>query len=180
MQPWAGCFQCARGWKGNHMKDRSQKSECRSQDAEVRTGEPPRTPGTPSSPGRTKNVERCTDNEWADAIARVLSGDVNAYGEIYAACDRRLRAFVGRRYGHLGGDFADEVAVRTHEYVFPRLNRYDPGRGASFQTWLNWQSLNVAGKVLCERYGLRRVAVASGGRRFEAVTEPFDEATHAR
>jgi RNA polymerase sigma factor (sigma-70 family) len=46
--------------------------------------------------------------------------------------------------------------------VFPRLNRYDPGRGASFQTWLNWQSRNVAAKVAAEWFNLRRVNI--GGR----------------
>jgi RNA polymerase sigma factor (sigma-70 family) len=98
----------------------------------------------------------------ADAISRVLAGDVNAYEEIYRATDGALRAFVGSRYQHLGRDFSDEVSVRTHEYAFTHLDRYDPGRGASFQTWLNWQSRNVAAKVAAEWFNLRRVNV--GGR----------------
>jgi DNA-directed RNA polymerase specialized sigma24 family protein len=69
---------------------------------------------------------------------------------------------VGSRYWHLGKDFSDEVSVRTHEYVLSRLSRYDPGRGALFQTWLNWQSRNVAAKVAAEWFNLRRVNV--GGR----------------
>jgi DNA-directed RNA polymerase specialized sigma24 family protein len=125
----------------------------------VRTGEPPRTP---SSPTRTRNVERCTDNEWAGPIARVLAGDVNAYEEIYRATDGALRAFVGSRYWHLGTDFSDEVSVRTHEYALSRLKSYDSDRGASFQTWLNWQSRNVAAKVASEWFNLRRVNI--GGR----------------
>ena len=96
------------------------------------------------------------------AIRRVLSGDINAYEEIYLATDGALRAFVGTRYQHLGRDFSDEVSVRTHEYVLTHLDRYDASRGASFQTWMNWQSRNVAAKVAAEWFNLRRVRV--GGR----------------
>jgi len=88
-----------------------------------------------------------------EAIRKVLEGDVEAYGEIYAVCDRALRAFVGRRYGRLGDDFVREVAIRTHEYAFSNLNSYSFDRGASFQTWLNWQSRNVAKRVRLERRG---------------------------
>jgi RNA polymerase sigma factor (sigma-70 family) len=87
----------------------------------------------------------------ARAVKLVLAGDVNAYEEIYAVCDGALRAFTRRRYGRLGGDFVDEVAIRTHEYAFSHLNRYDSDKGASFQTWLNWQSRNIAKRVRLEQ-----------------------------
>ncbi len=95
--------------------------------------------------------------EVAFAIQRVLDGDVDAYELIYKRCDSSLRAFAGSRYGYLGSDFVDEVAIRTHEYTITRLDKYDPDKGASFQTWLNWQSLNVARKVRTERFGPRFV-----------------------
>jgi RNA polymerase sigma factor (sigma-70 family) len=107
---------------------------------------------------RSQNAEaRCQKSEVLpdkgvrEAIGKVLAGDVDAYEEIYAACDRGLRAFVARRYGHLGGDFTDEVVIRTHEYAFSHLDCYDSDKGASFQTWLNWQSRNVAKRVRLER-----------------------------
>jgi DNA-directed RNA polymerase specialized sigma24 family protein len=87
------------------------------------------------------------------AIQHVLSGDVNAYEVIYGACDGSLRSFIGRRFGRLGGDFIDEAAICTHEYVLTRLQEYDPNAGASFQTWLNWRSRGVASQVMYERYG---------------------------
>ena len=91
----------------------------------------------------------------ARAVKLVLAGDVNAYEEIYTVCDRALRSFVGRRYGHLGDDFVREVAIRTHEYSFSHLSDYRSDRGAGFQTWLNWQSFNVAAQVVAERYERR-------------------------
>jgi RNA polymerase sigma factor (sigma-70 family) len=93
----------------------------------------------------------------ARAVKLVLAGDVNAYEEIYAVCDGALRAFTSSRYGRLGGDFVDEVVARTHEYAFSHLNCYNSDRGASFQTWLNWQSRSVAWRVRAERYEPRQV-----------------------
>ena len=114
------------------------------------------------------------------AMGRVLAADVDAYAVIYEVCDGSLRSFIGSRYGRLGKDFVDEVAIRTHEYVLTRLDKYKSDKDASFQTWLNLRSLNVAGKVLVERYGLRRVAAKDGRRRRVAVSESFDEETHAQ
>ncbi len=86
-----------------------------------------------------------------EAVSKVLTGDVDAYEEIYGVCDGSLRAFVGRRYGHLGDDFVQEVAIRTHEYTFSHLDGFNSDKGASFQTWLNWQSRNIAKRVRLER-----------------------------
>ncbi len=97
--------------------------------------------------------------EVTRAIQRVLAGDVDSYESIYNLTDRPLRAFIGSRYGYFGSDFVDEVAINTHEYSLTRLNKYDPDKGASFQTWLNWQSLNVARKVRVEWFGPRVVPV---------------------
>lgn len=116
-----------------------------------------------------------TQRVVADAIARVLAGDVNAYEEIYRATDGALRAFVGSRYQHLGKDFSDEVSVRTHEYALARLNRYDAGRGASFQTWLNWQSRNVAAKVAAEWFNMRQVVVDGRWRRVSRTVAVDEE-----
>ena len=99
------------------------------------------------------------------ALERVLAGDVNAYEVVYEVCDGSLRSFLGSRYGHMGGDFVDEVAIRTHEHVLSQLHKFDSDRGASFQTWLNWQSRNVAHKVMAEWYGPKLVS--------------FDEDRHA-
>jgi len=114
----------------------------------------------------------------ADAVTRVLNGDVQAYETIYRACDRGLRAFVGRRYGHLGDDFVSEVAIRTHGYAFSHLAQYNPKREATFQTWLNLRSLNVAGEVMAERAELHRLG-PRGGRRRVALSVPYDEEKHA-
>jgi RNA polymerase sigma factor (sigma-70 family) len=89
----------------------------------------------------------------ARAVKLVLAGDVNAYEDIYAVCNRALHAFLCRRYGHLGDDFVQEVAIRTHEYTLTRLDKYDSDKGTSFQTWVNWQSRSVASQVMAERYG---------------------------
>jgi len=91
------------------------------------------------------------------ATRRALDGDVNAYEVIYEACDGSLRSFIGRRFGHLGSDFIDEVAIRTHEYVLTRLDKYKSDEGTSFQTWFNWQSRSVAWQVMAERFGPRLV-----------------------
>ena len=139
-----------------------------SQNAEVRTGEPPRAP---SSPGRTKNVERCTDNEWADAIARVLAGDVNAYEVIFRACNRRLRTFIAGRYGHLGRDFIDEVAMLTHEFAFTHISEYDSDRGASFATWLLWQSRRIANHAARDLYNPRFVPFEPAKHEVYAISD---------
>jgi RNA polymerase sigma factor (sigma-70 family) len=71
-----------------------------------------------------------------------------------------LRSFVGRRYGRFGDEFIDEVAILTHERAFARLNEYQTDKGASFQTWMNWQSRAAAKQVMRERYGSRFVQYA--------------------
>jgi len=111
-----------------------------------------------SSDGREARVRQ--------AIAHTLTADIDAYAVIYEVCDGPLRAFIGSRYGHLGRDFANEVAIRTHEYAVTHLDEYDPNKGASVQTWLNWQSLNVA-----------KLAIPDW---CDPKTEPFDEKRHNR
>ncbi len=95
----------------------------------------------------------CKDKRYAvmNAIQRVVSGDVNAYEVVHETCDGPLRAFIGTRYGWFGSDFVDEVAIRTHEYAFTHIDKYDSDKGASFQTWLNWQARNIAAQVMAER-----------------------------
>ena len=68
------------------------------------------------------------------AIQRVLAGDPDAYELIYRAHDATLRSYIGRRFRGLGDDFVSDVALRTDESAISRLDRYDPDRGASFQT----------------------------------------------
>jgi DNA-directed RNA polymerase specialized sigma24 family protein len=101
--------------------------------------------------------DKGTNPTLTAAIGRVLSGDVESYEVIYYETERSLRSYIGRRYGHISDAFVDEVDIRTHEYVFSHLNRYDSDRGASFQTWVNWQSNNVAIQVKAEWLGLRKV-----------------------
>ncbi|HTW91736.1 MAG TPA: sigma-70 family RNA polymerase sigma factor [bacterium] len=91
------------------------------------------------------------------AIQCVQSGEVNAYSVIFEICDDSLRSFISMSCWQLGGDFVSEVAIRTHEYALKHLAEYDSDKGASFQTWLNWQSLNVAAQVMAERCGHRFV-----------------------
>lgn len=112
------------------------------------------------------------------AMQRVLAGDENSYEVVYKNCDPPLRSFIGARYGHLGKDFIDEVAIRTHEFAFTHLNSYNSDSDATFQTWLNLRSLNVAGEVLAERLDLHRLG-PRGARRRVGVSESFDEETHA-
>jgi len=92
------------------------------------------------------------------AIQRVLDGDVDSYELIYRASDPSLRSFIGYRYGYLGSDCVDEVAIRTHEYVYSHLDKYDSDRGASFQTWMNWQTPNIARQVRAEWFSRRSVS----------------------
>jgi len=89
--------------------------------------------------------------EVADAIQRVLSGDADSYELIYKLTDRPLRSFIGSRYGREDDDFINEVATRTHEYALEHLKEYNSKKRASFQTWLNWQSRNIAKRVRFER-----------------------------
>jgi RNA polymerase sigma factor (sigma-70 family) len=107
---------------------------------------------------KTSNDESKTS--IPSAIQRVLNGDVNAYDIIYEDCDRPLRSFIGSRYGYLGGDFIAEVAIRTHEYALNHLKDYNADKGASFQTWLNWQSRDVARKVMAERCNPNAVSLS--------------------
>jgi len=113
----------------------------------------------------------------ARAVERVLAGDVNAYEEIYAACNRRLRTFIAGRYGHLGRDFIDEVAVLTHEFAFTHINEYDSDRGASFQTWLLWQSRRIANHAARDLYNPRFVPFEPARHEVYAIsaTGPADD-----
>ena len=163
------------------MVRRNQNSECRDQDAELqeqRDGgiERPRDRVANSESGRKSIVHSPVSMQRgiAAAIARVLSGDVDAYAVIYELCDRPLRSYVGARYGHLGDDFVDEVATCTHEYVFQNLDKYNPG-DSSLQTWINWASRNVALSVLTERFNLRKVKTADGKWERVAVSIAMDE-----
>jgi DNA-directed RNA polymerase specialized sigma24 family protein len=88
-----------------------------------------------------------------EAIRQVLDGESEQYAVIYKLCDRSLRGYVGLRFGRLGDDFVDEVAVRTHEYALGRLGEYDESEGASYQTWLNIQSRSITSRVITEWYG---------------------------
>jgi DNA-directed RNA polymerase specialized sigma24 family protein len=116
--------------------------------------------------------------EVTDAIQRVLKGDVDSYAIIHKQTDSSLRSFIGSRYGHLGNDFVDEVAIRTHEFGFANLNSYNTDRDATLQTWLNLRSLNVAGEVLAERLDLHRLG-PRGARRRVVVSESFNDEVHA-
>lgn len=114
------------------------------------------------------------------AIRQVLSGDVNKYKLIYKSTDARLRLHIARRYGHpVDDDFVDEVAIRTHEYVVDHIRLYNSDRGATFQRWMNVQSLNVAREVIIERRGLHRLG-PRGERKYVELGENFDEELHPR
>ena len=91
-----------------------------------------------------------------EAIQRVLDGHRNDYDVIYKQVDKSLRAYIRSHFYWAGPDFEDEVAVRTHEYVLPRLSEYDATK-ASLQTWYNWQSRSIAGLVMREWFGPRLV-----------------------
>jgi RNA polymerase sigma factor (sigma-70 family) len=107
----------------------------------------------------------------ANAIRRVLAGDVEAYEVVYVACDSSLRAFIGRHYAWAGPDFVEEVAVRSHERALARLHAYNQDRGASFLTWLCWQSRSVASAVVREWYGPRLVSYDESVHGTWAVTQ---------
>ncbi len=92
-----------------------------------------------------------------EAVKRVLAGDVEAYSVVYLATDGRLRAFVRSRFWAYGPEFAEEVAVRTHERALARLVEFDASR-SSFPTWLCWQARNVAGQVRREWFDPRLVS----------------------
>jgi len=113
---------------------------------------------------------RRTMNDVTEAIARVLAGDVNAYAIIYSACNEALRAFVVRRHGYLGDDFINEVVIRTHEQALRNLNRYSSDKGASFQTWLNWQARSTAWRVEREWYSRRFVRFNPAVHAIQAVS----------
>jgi len=112
--------------------------------------------------------------EVTDAIQRVLSGDVNSYKVIYDVIDKPLRANIDKMYGHLDHDFRNEVANRTHTFVFENLHRYNPGY-ASIQTWSNWCSRNVALRVMTERFTLHKVKTESGRWERESISIAMDE-----
>jgi len=59
--------------------------------------------------------------EVADAIQRVLSGDVDSYELVLELTDSPLRSFIGSRYGRQDEDFVNEVSTRTHEYALVLL-----------------------------------------------------------
>ena len=99
----------------------------------------------------------CNENQnskatpFGRALERMSAGDANAYEVVYESCDDSLRAFISMCYGWFGSDFVEEVAIRTHEYAFTHIDKYDSDKGASFQTWLNWQARNIAAQVMAER-----------------------------
>ena len=112
--------------------------------------------------------------ELTEAIQRVLSGDVNAYRIIYDIIDRPLRSYIGILYGRHEYEIQDEIANRTHEFIFENLSRYDPAR-ASFQRWANLASRNVALRVMTERFNLRKVETGDGRWERFATTIAMDE-----
>jgi len=103
------------------------------------------------------------------AIRRVLSGEVESYEVIHNRIDRPLRAYIRSHFYWAGPSFEDEVAVRTHEYLLPRLGEYDAAK-ASLQTWYNWQSRSVAGLVMREWFGPRLVQYDEAVHEAWAVT----------
>ena len=112
------------------------------------------------------------------AIRRVLSGDVESYEVIHKHADGPLRLHVARRHGlSTDDDFVDEVVLRTHEYVLNHLNLYNSDRGATFQRWMEVQSLNVAREVIIERRDLHRLG-PRGQRKYVELGENFDEELH--
>jgi len=125
---------------------------------------------------RDQNAEVSERQRVEEAIRRIGGGETNAYEAIYAACDEALKAFTGRRYGHLGQDFVEEVAIRTHEFAFTHIHEYSSDRGASFKTWLFWQSRNIAKHVCREWYGRRfvRFDQAQHGAYAVSATGPVD------
>ena len=103
------------------------------------------------------------------AIRRVLSGEVESYEVIHNRIDRPLRAYIRSHFYWAGPSFEDEVAVRTHEYLLPRLGEFDATK-ASLQTWYNWQSRSVAGLVMREWFGPRLVQYDEAVHEAWAVT----------
>ena len=108
------------------------------------------------------------------AIRRVLDGDVNAYGIIYETIDKPLRCYIGIMYRRHDYEIRDEIAVRTHEFIFENLSRYDPAR-ASFQRWANLASRNVALRVMTERFNLHKVETERGTWKRESISIAMDE-----
>jgi len=104
-----------------------------------------------------------------EAMQRVLDGHENDYDVVYQQCDKPLRAYIRSHFYWAGPDFEDEVAVRTHEYVFSRLGEYDAAK-ASLQTWYNWQSRSVASQVMREWFGPRLVQYDEAVHEAWAVT----------
>jgi RNA polymerase sigma factor (sigma-70 family) len=115
--------------------------------------------------------------ELTDAIQRVLNGDEQAYAVIYNETEVSLRSYIGQRYGHISDAFVDEVDIRTHEHVFRNINRYNSDGGVTFQTWMNWQSHNVAGQVKAEWLNLRKVRTPDGHWERIASVIAMDEAS---
>ncbi len=108
------------------------------------------------------------------AIRRVLDGDVDAYGTIYDIIDKPLRSYIGSIYKDHDREVQQEIADRTHTYIFENLNKYDPTR-APFQRWVNLMSRNVALRVLTERYNLRKVETSAGRWERLPMTIAMDE-----
>jgi DNA-directed RNA polymerase specialized sigma24 family protein len=95
------------------------------------------------------------------AIRRVLDGDVGAYSVIYEAIDKPLRSYVSGTYRDRDSSIRNEIADRTHTYVFENLGEYNPAR-APFMAWVKLVSRNVGLRVLTERYNLRKVQGPDG------------------
>jgi RNA polymerase sigma factor (sigma-70 family) len=123
------------------------------------------------SEGRDQDVEVSERQRVADALRGVREGNTEAYGAVYAVYDEALRAFIARRYGHLGQDFVEEVAIRTHEFAFTHINECSSDRGASFKTWLFWQARAVARHVRREWYGRRFVRFSQAQHEAYAVSD---------
>jgi len=65
-------------------------------------------------------------------------------------------------YGRHDCEIQDEIANRTHEFIFENLSRYDPAL-ASFQRWQILASRNVALRVMTERFNLCKVETGAAG-----------------
>jgi len=107
-------------------------------------------------------------------IRRVLEGDVDAYGTIYDIIDKPLRYYIRRTYGRFDDDFRNEVATRTHTFVFEHLAQYNPGY-ATLQTWAKRSSRNVALRVMTERFTLHKVETKKGKWERESISIALDE-----
>jgi RNA polymerase sigma factor (sigma-70 family) len=101
-------------------------------------------------------------------VQRLRNRDEAAWFELWEIFGPVLRAQLAKwGRGHLGAETIRDLTQETLAALSSSIDRYDPGRGARFSTWL----LSIAKHTLGDEIDRRMAAKRGGGRRPASLDE---------